>query len=172
MYTFSYIYAVTISFKTQWQFIENTSQMFSYFLSGKRNGWFDIANNKFDQKVNLNYFGRKLYNKQRFLEITQSSLQRKRKRSAKPLDENQVPLYDEVSDVKTFYRRIYFDAIDTVTNCIKIWFWQPGYRAVKNIEQLILNVINELEYQNQLEDVLSDYGEEIKLVVCQYNSRF
>ena len=72
--------------------------------------------------MNLNYFGRKLYNKQRFLEITQSSLQRKRKRSAKPLDKNQVPLYDEVSDVKTFYRRIYFDAIDTVTYCIKIRF--------------------------------------------------
>ena len=72
-----------------------------------------------------------------------------------------LSLYDEVSDVKTFYRRIYFDAIDTVTNCIKTWFSQPGYRAVKNTEQLILNVINGLEYQNQLEDVCSDYGEEV-----------
>ena len=57
-----------------------------------------------------------------------------------------------------FYRRIYFDAIDTVTDCIKTRF--SGYTAVKNIEQLILNVINGLEYQNQLEDVLSDYGKE------------
>ena len=29
------------------------------------------------------------------------------------------------------------------------------------MEQLFLNVINGLEYQNQLENVLSDYGEEI-----------
>ena len=57
-----------------------------------------------------------------------------------------------------FYRRIYFDAIDTVTDCIKTRF--SGYTAVKSIEQLILNVINGLEYQNQLEDVLSDYGKE------------
>ena len=40
-------------------------------------------------------------------------------------------------------------------------FSQPGKMAIKNIEQLILNAINGLEYQNKLEDVLSDYGEEI-----------
>ena len=95
------------------------------------------------------------------LQITQPSLPRKRKWPAKLLNENEASLNDEVSNVKTFYRRIYFDAIDTVTNCIKTRFPQPGYTAVKNIEQLILNVIGWSEYQNQLEDVLSDYGEEI-----------
>ena len=53
------------------------------------------------------------------LEITQPSLSHKRKRPAKLLNENEASLYDEVSDVKTFYRRIYFDALDTVTNCMK-----------------------------------------------------
>ena len=53
------------------------------------------------------------------LEVTQPSLPRKRKRPAKLLNENEASLYDEVSDVKTFYRRIYFDALDTVTNCMK-----------------------------------------------------
>ena len=95
------------------------------------------------------------------LEVTQPSLPRKRKRPAKLLNENKAFLYDEVSDVKTFYRRIYFDAIDTVTNCIKTRFSQLGYRTIRNIEQLILNVINGLEYQNQLEDVLSRYSKEI-----------
>ena len=94
------------------------------------------------------------------LEVTQPSLPRKRKRPAKLLNENEASLYDEVSDLKTFYRRIYFDAIDTVTNCIKTRFSQPGYRTIRNIEQLILNVINGLEYQNQPEDVLSHYSEE------------
>ena len=94
------------------------------------------------------------------MEITQSSLPPKRKRPAKRLNENEALLYD-VSHVKTFYRRIYFDAIDTGTNCIKTRFSQPAYRAIRNIEQLILNVINGFEDQNQLEDVLSDYSEEI-----------
>ena len=72
-----------------------------------------------------------------------------------------MSLYDEVLGVKTFYRRIYFAAINIVTNCRKTRFSQPGYRAVKNIEKFILHVINGLEYQNQLENVLSDYGEDI-----------
>ena len=56
------------------------------------------------------------------LEITQPSLPRKRKRPADLLNENEGPPYDEISHVKTFYRSIYFDAIDTVTNCIKTRF--------------------------------------------------
>ena len=63
-----------------------------------------------------------------------------------------------VSDVKTIYRRFYFDDIDIMTNCTKTRLSQPGYRAIRNIEQLILNVRNGLEYQNQPEDVLSDYS--------------
>ena len=97
------------------------------------------------------------------LEITKPSLPSlcMRNRPAKLLNENEASLYDEVSDVKTFYRCIYFDTTDTATNCIKARFLQPEYIAIKNIEQLILNVMNGLEYQNQIEDVLSDYGEEI-----------
>ena len=95
------------------------------------------------------------------LEVTQPSLPRKRKRPAKLLHENEASLYNGVSDLKTFYRRIYFDAVDTVSNCIKTRFSEPGYRTIRKIEQLILNVINGLEYQNQLEDVLSHYSEEI-----------
>ena len=81
------------------------------------------------------------------LEVTQSSFPRKRKRPAKLLNENKSSLYDQVSDLKTFYRRIYFDAIDTVTNCIKTRFSQTGYRTIRIIAQLILNVINGLEHQ-------------------------
>ena len=53
------------------------------------------------------------------LEVTQPSLPRKRNRPAKLLNESEASLYDEVSDLKIFYRRIYFDAMDTLTNCIK-----------------------------------------------------
>ena len=101
-------------------------------------------------------FWQKTVQQAEVLEITQPSLPSKQKQPAKRLNENEASIYDEVPDIKTFYRRIYFDAIDTVTNCIKTRFSQPGYRTIRNIKQLILNVINGLEYQNQPEDVLSD----------------
>ena len=46
------------------------------------------------------------------------------------------------------YRHLF--TIVIVTNCVKTQFSQPGYRAAKNLEQLILNVKNEWGYQNQL----------------------
>ena len=61
-----------------------------------------------------------------------------------------MPLYDEVFDVNTFFRTICFGARGTGTNCIKTRLSQPVYRAVKNIKQRFLSVVNGLEYQNQL----------------------
>ena len=40
------------------------------------------------------------------LEITQPSLPLKRKRPATLINENKAPLYDEISDVRSFYRCI------------------------------------------------------------------
>ena len=59
-------------------------------------------------------------------------LPRKPKWLIKLLNENEPPLYNEVSDVKTFYRHICFDYIVAVTNCIKSWFSQPRHRALRN----------------------------------------
>ena len=49
MTTFDYFYRVTILqlVLRHRQFIQNTSKVFSYFLSGRRNRWFDTADNKF-----------------------------------------------------------------------------------------------------------------------------
>ena len=46
MNTFNYFYRVTTL-----QFIQNTSKVFSYFLSRKRNCWCDTAGNNFTRKV-------------------------------------------------------------------------------------------------------------------------
>ena len=62
------------------------------------------------------------------LEVAQPSLPRKWKRPAKLLNENEVSLFDGISGVKTFYRRIYFEIITR--------FSQPGCRTIRNIEQL------------------------------------
>ena len=50
--------------------------------------------------------------------------------------------YDEVSDVKTYHRRIYFDTLDAVINAVKDRFDKPGYTNYENIEQLLLSAVH------------------------------
>jgi len=45
---------------------------------------------------------------------------------------------DFLTDVKSYYRQQYFEAIDLVVNSIKDRFDQPGYRIYRNLEQLLL----------------------------------
>lgn len=52
----------------------------------------------------------------------------------------------------------------------KDWFPLPEYRAIKDIEQHILNVINDLEYQDQQHDVRSDYNSN-ELIVINSNEK-
>ena len=62
----------------------------------------------------------------------------------------------------TCYRSNYFDATGTVTNYIKTRFAQPGSRALKKHSATYFKCYKwVLKYQNQLEVVLSDYGEKI-----------
>ena len=56
---------------------------------------------------------------------------RKPKLLAKVLNEDKGLLYNDVSDVKRFHMCIYFEAINTVTKCIKTRFSQLGYGALK-----------------------------------------
>ena len=79
---------------------------------------------------------------------------REQKRSAKILSGNETSTCDDVCDVKTFYRRIFFNVIDTVVNCIEDRFARPGYLSSRNIEQLLLNVACRLDYESQLSDVV------------------
>ena len=38
------------------------------------------------------------------------------------LNEGEINTYDKIGDVKTFYHRIYFDAIDTIAQCVEDHF--------------------------------------------------
>ena len=121
MNTFNYFYG----FKTQPQFIYNTSKVFCCFFSGKEIADFTLQTIIFllsQGEFELHW--QKTVQQAEVIKIIQSCLPRKGKRPAKLLNENKEPLYDQVSDVKVFYRRIYFDAIYTLTNCIKTTFLQ------------------------------------------------
>ena len=87
---------------------------------------------------------------------------REQKRSAKIISGNETSTCDDVCDVKTFYRRIFFNVIDTVVNCIEDRFARPGYLSSRNIEQLLLNVACRLDYESQLSDVVGVYSDEVR----------
>ena len=52
---------------------------------------------------------------------------------AKVLNEDKALLYNDVSDVKRFHMCFYFEAINTVTKCIKTQFSQLGYGALEKL---------------------------------------
>ena len=87
--------------------------------------------NSLQSESQFEFLWQKIVQQADLLEMTPLYLPGKQKQPAKLLNENEAPLCDEVSSVKMFYTRIYFNAIDTVTNYIKALFSQPGYRAVK-----------------------------------------
>ena len=58
---------------------------------------------------------------------------RKPKSLAKVLNEDKALLYNDVSDVKRFHMCFCFEAINTVTKCIKTQFSQLGYGALKKL---------------------------------------
>ena len=99
-----------------------SSNVFSYVLSGKRNCWFDTAGNKFT-----------LIRKWIWITLAENCTTTRGKYLSHLYHANKNDLLCVVMRakrlyrIKTFYRRIYFDAINTVINCIKTRFSQPGY---------------------------------------------
>ena len=63
------------------------------------------------------------------LQLTEASSPRNRKRPTKTFSGNETSVYDDVCEVKTFCRYIYFNVIDF--NCIEDRFAQTGYQATR-----------------------------------------
>ena len=51
---------------------------------------------------------------------------------------NETQFYFDIEEVTIYYKRVYFNAIDTIVACIQDQFNQTGFRASQNIEQLLL----------------------------------
>ena len=154
MNTFNYFYGVTIL-----QLVLRHSD--NFFLSGEINCWFDTANNKFTliRKwiwITLGEIWITLLEiTQPFLPHTNENDQLNFSMRTKRLDMMRFLMWRHFTDALRMKLLIQLH-----TNCIKTQLsQQPGY--IKNINQLILNVINGLEYQNQQEVVLPGQGEEI-----------
>ena len=54
----------------------------------------------------------------------------------------------DIEEVAIYYKCVYFNAIDTIVACIQDRFNQPGFRAYENIDQLLLNAVNNENYED------------------------
>ena len=55
------------------------------------------------------------------------------------------------------YRVIYYEALDLVVEAIVERFNQPGYKVLKNLEQLLLKVCKNLSHDEELDFVCNFY---------------
>ena len=59
------------------------------------------------------------------------------------------------------YRLIYFEAIDTITSCIKQRFDQPGYKQYSILEALLLKATRSSEIDRELQQVKEVYADDL-----------
>ena len=57
-------------------------------------------------------------------------------------------------------RQHYFECLDLIVNCIKDQFDQPGYRVLKNLEDLLLKAARNEDYTTELDFVLNLYKDD------------
>ena len=77
---------------------------------------------------------------------------------------NKTQVYCDIEEVAIYYKRIYFNTIDTITACIQDRFNQLGFRTCENINQLLSNAVNEKNYEEQLKTVLAVCGDNLDLI--------
>ena len=58
---------------------------------------------------------------------------------------------------KEYFRQHYFECLDTVVSCIRDRFNQPGYKVLKNLEDLLLKAARNEEYSSELHFVFDFY---------------
>ena len=65
------------------------------------------------------------------------------------------------STPKGYYRQIFYEALDLITQAIESRFDQPGYRTYRCLEDLVLKAANKEDYSEELKSVTSVYGSDI-----------
>ena len=62
---------------------------------------------------------------------------------------------------KEYYRHHYFECLDTILTCIRDRFDQPGYRVLKNLEELLLKAARKEDYSSELSFVCGFYKNDL-----------
>lgn len=76
------------------------------------------------------------------LDLPEPTIPRVLKKPGKYWGEQETPQYSDITEVKLMYRRVYFNAFDTIIACIKDRFDQPGFKTCQSLEKLFLDATN------------------------------
>jgi len=68
------------------------------------------------------------------------------------------------------YRRIYYEALDLIVNCITSRFQQPGYKVYCNLENHLLKSVKKYNFTEEF--VCSFYGSDFNKNSYNYNCPF
>ena len=72
------------------------------------------------------------------------------KRNGKLPSGNETQFYCDREEVGTYYKCVYFKAVDIIVACIQDRFNQPEFGACQHIEQILLKAVNNKDYHKQL----------------------
>lgn len=108
---------------------------------------------------NFDLFWRKAEITRQKLDVNEPELPRKRKLPKRFEDGNAEPEFS--SDCKQHFRQQYFEAIDLIVNSITGRLDQVGYKAYKNLQDLLINAIKNEPYEEELSFITSFYGNDI-----------
>ena len=103
----------------------------------------------------FNLFWETVTHRANALEVSEPSLPRRRQRPARYESGSATPEF--VDNAQDYFRQIYFNAIDTVTACIKRRSDQPGYKIYDQVEQMLVNAANGKPFQITFDDVVDFY---------------
>ena len=98
------------------------------------------------------------------LELPEPTIPRKREKPARYLGEQETPHYNDITEAKLMYKRVYFNAASTIITCIKGRFNHPGLQAYQSIEKLLIKTTNGREIQESLSDVHKIYHQDVKAI--------
>ena len=104
---------------------------------------------------NFEFFWQKVTKLTAELDVDEPALPRQRKRPRKYEDGTGEAHFSE--NVKDFFRRIYFEALDLVISGINSRFDQPGYKIYSKLENLLTN--NE-EYEDEYQLIIDFYKDD------------
>ena len=105
------------------------------------------------------------------LDVNEHSLPRQRKVPRRFEIGESEPSFS--STPKQYYRRVYYEALDLVTNAITDRFNQPGFRVYRKTQDLLLKAVHGSDYKEDFEFVVNFYGDvfnasqlEVQLQYC------
>ena len=128
---------------------------------------------------NFELFWQKVTKHAAELDVDEPALPRQRKRPRRYEDGIGEAHFSE--NVKDFFRRIFFEALDLVISGINSRFDQPGYKIYSKLEDLLVKAANNEEYNDEYQFIIDFYKDDfdssllkdtVGCYVLQYSLRF